>query len=245
MPILSERAVTRVIKIPPASSSGPLADTWPLDAGSVIILRSNSAHVEREAVRQLCVSMGPGEITGFETAADVTADLRASGSPSPFSAETWQEIPWDRRTAIRLGPVHVIADREMDDGLPTLRTIKILADFNIPTGYSSPKYYFAATLDPSPFRLNGLGSLPGLVGSTAFGGTGQQQVTGTLTCTAPIRVQSHPDSRQWTCRPVGDDAALSVAVIPLYVWIGWRLVSSSPPTVPAAYLNGVSVWETR
>ena len=126
MDILGERltSITRRIKTPTSVEwrSGEY-----LDSGLAMIVSHNLAHKQRESLRQIVSSFGPGAITnsvrGYTYQGTPLSDVRDPGTYSDLNS-----ISWDHQTARTFGPFFAIADRDVTDEQPTWRKVRVCLD---------------------------------------------------------------------------------------------------------------------
>ena len=126
MDILGERltSITRRIKTP--TSVEWRAGEY-LDSGLAMIVSHNLAHKQRESLRQIVSSFGPGAITneirGYTYQGTPLSDVRDPGTYSDLNS-----ISWDHQTARTFGPFFAIADRDVTDEQPTWRKVRVCLD---------------------------------------------------------------------------------------------------------------------
>jgi hypothetical protein len=231
---IGERFADKYLKHPAASTTNPLSDGWYVDTGTVMLAHNNVHHLERESLRHLVMSPGPGSVTTYaNTNAPFSGldDAPATASNGLAGAEYWQ-LPWDRRCCAVFGPYFAIQDYELPDGRRTQRKIRGQIDATIEGGASSYRFYFAATsaANETPFAVRFLA-----FGYADFAGTGNQRSPVIdLTFTDPLPGAGD----EWRCRPGADDDDARVVAAPFYLFMAWKIVGGA-----ANYINGFSAWE--
>jgi hypothetical protein len=240
MPVRGERALTRYIRHPAASTSNPLSNGWALDAGSAILTLDNNAHHLAEvATRPLVQTNGQGAVQTFTSYPSVFQGVLGLEQVDPtqlnFAQQNpWAAIPWDRNTATRFGACHFIADHELASGATTIRPVKTQMRVTIDTNVTTKKAFAAITFTQSPPFL----TAPFLFGSYTFPGTGAQTAEITLTSAAPVSRTSTVAPLR--CRPDATYGSTRVEVIQGYLWFGWLLYGATAST---SYVESYSAWE--
>jgi hypothetical protein len=240
MPVRGERALTRYIKHPAASTSNPLSNGWALDAGTAILtLDNNTHHLAEQATRPLVQTNGQGLIETRTSYGAVFSSIIGLEQVDPTVLgwaveQPWKAIPWDRNSATRFGPFHFIADYELASGATTLRPIKVELQATIHANVTTRRAFAAVTFtDAPPFH-----DPPFLFGEHTFPSTGAQTAPITLTSGAPVSRTSTVGPLR--CRPDGTLGSQRVEVIQGYLHIGWLLYGA---TAGASYIDGYSAWE--
>lgn len=126
MGITGERltSITRCLRTPTTSEwrNGRF-----IDAGLAMVLSSNLSHLQRESVRQLACTLGPGALTngvrGYTYSGTALLDTSDPGTYSDLNA-----ISWDLQTAVKLGPFFLIGDREPSGESLAPRKIRVAID---------------------------------------------------------------------------------------------------------------------
>jgi hypothetical protein len=217
----------------PGSAAGaPFRNGTPFDAGSLIWIDNNISWMCRESTRQLVFCPGPGTTkTTFasnQAVHDGLPNYRGSGS----TLLPHQEIPWDRRTAIRFGPFHVIADELAADGTSIPR--KVETAVRVTHAATTLDLYAALTTHGSPSRL-----FDGEYIAFAEEPAVATATTHTMSLVPAVRIPRTAVA-QWKCRRNPTGSASLVLLIELYLWIGWRPVGGG-----AASIDSITAWETR
>lgn len=92
-----------------------------------MILSSNFAHLQRESVRHVATSLGPGSVTNGVRGYTFSGNpLQDRAVPPSYSGV--QQIGWSPEVCACLGPVHLIADREIAAEAPTWRALRVSVD---------------------------------------------------------------------------------------------------------------------
>lgn len=238
MSALGERVVTRYIKHPPAASQW-WQDADPFDSGGAFIADSNTTHLAVEAVRPLVGTMGPGSVPGYQTANSPWSGLLDATEPETGSAwggATVSSIPWDRRTAVRCGPYHLICDRDLASGELTARTVRMRIQATIDAAITTQTALFALTTSEDPQALVEGNYLA--FATNSFGGTALRTVTKDLIVGAPIAPALAQPWRSRSTSAAGDG---SVYVVPAWLWFGWLFRGSSNTST----IDALSAWELR
>lgn len=234
--IRSERAYTRCLRVPAASSR--LTDLAPFDAGRAMIdLTSNTAHLSTESVRHLfdepsyeLDTLSPNNLGDLDT--DITNDTTLPSVAGVSHA--WQEIGWSQWTARRWGPFVVSAD-EGDRPVSALpRKVRMQAHVTLPAGLASSKIVAVMTRGSGADEI--YSGHPLAVHESTGATSGLQ--TFDLEPSAIVDA-TYPADRAVVCSGSG---ATTHVVRSFYLWLGfsiWRIVSDT------IEVHSVSAYEYR
>jgi hypothetical protein len=234
---VGERAVSRYIKHPAASTTGILSNGWPIDSGTVITtLENNTHHLQHESLRPLVWSSGSGNTPIFNSAAQMFAGLpEFTVAPPGATFGTHRAIPWDRKTSARF-PVFLIADQNIDTGEATLRWITMTMRLTVAANVTSGRAHFALTFSSAPPFQNE----PFLHSSAAVTSNALNTVSVTLQPDTPIDLQSMGTITK--CRHASTNGTSAQAVVLLgHLWFGWSLGGAS--VVAASRIESFAAWE--
>jgi hypothetical protein len=235
-------ATPRYLRHPPANTSTwPLSNTYPLDAGTVVhLLDNNPAHLQTVGTRQLVNTHYGRQVTVFPNGQAMWLGIdEVAPVISSFAS---LHIPWDRRCSVRTGPWPALADVSLDDGTMRLRTFALQTDVTLTGPPALRTVWFAAT---TTLTRPVAGTTPGVIGtlqSVALGpGTGHQVARAAIAQSVPFTIDRYAE--RWRCRADGSRGAVLVAVCPVYLWFGWQMVNAGGG--PTATIHSFGAWETR
>ena len=202
MDILGERltSITRRIKTPTSVEwrSGEY-----LDSGLAMVVSHNLAHKQRESLRQVATTLGPGTITnsvrGYAFQGTALRDVADPGTYSGINS-----ISWDLQTSKRLGPLYAIADRNVSGEPPTWRKIRVCLDVT------------AGGLDVFAVLTQGL-EFPSTESRVAFASATSSAGRTTLTLDLEPRELSPASTK---CRDFGGETEYTTAAL-CSLWVGW------------------------
>jgi hypothetical protein len=231
---VGQYVVPRFVKIPAPVAGAPGANGITLDAGAAIVLDSNTSWLCRESCRQITAKPGPGSITVFTDSSKLFTDNASLlGPPRADSAPTTVgEIPWDRRTAVRIGPIQLVSDEENDGGQLVPRKIRFSIDVSKSVGVTLD-LYVAITRTESTRML--------MLGEYLAFGNEPAVTTGIwpidITPEVPV-----PASAWQSWRNQANTSAVSPMslVCAAWLWVGFRAIGAG-----TASINGYSILETR
>jgi hypothetical protein len=231
---IGEYILPRYIKHPAPGTSAPGANGITLDAGTAIILDSNASWLCRESCRQITTHAGPGSITVFAGSSKLfTEGVSLLGPPRADSAPTTiGEIPWDRRTAVRLGPFQLVADEENAEGALVPRKVRFAVDVSKSGGVTLDLYVAITQIESTRALRDGE--------ALAFGN--EVSVTTGIWPIDVVPELPAPGSSFQSWRNQADTADVSTAtfVSTAWFWVGWRAIGAG-----TASINGFSIMETR
>lgn len=213
----------------PAAASGWIVDNKPIDAGSAHILDSNCSHLSYESLRHWVADLGPGTIAYQGRGYDGLRDI--AEPDSTFSVSGVHAISWDRRTAVRYGPFHLITDQSLGD-LPGLghRNVRVRVDAN--GGANSSLTLFAALTPRAEPPLNGCLTFA----SKVLTSSGRQAADIDL---VPANTLPRSPYHRLPCRRDGARGLTDVQAAWAHLWVGWYSTHGSDAVV------GISAWEYR
>jgi hypothetical protein len=228
-----------------STAGAPFRNGTTYDAGSLAVIDSNISWMVLESPRHLVFCAGPGTTkTTFATNAAVYDGIPNFGpAPSSTTYLKHQEIPWDRRTAFRLGPFHCIPDALAADGTSIPRAINLA--IRVTHGVTRLDLYAALTTHGDPRALFDGDYFAFEYSARATPGPNYTSgvPTGTtvaMSLAAETRISS-AIADAWKCRRNPSADASLVLVTPLYVWVGWRPVGGAG----SASIDSIDAWETR
>lgn len=204
MDILGERltSITRRIKTPTSVEwrSGEY-----LDSGLAMIVSHNLAHKQRESLRQIVSSFGPGTITnsvrGYTYQGTPLSDVRDPGTYSDLNS-----ISWDHQTSRTFGPFFAIADRDVTDEQPTWRKVRVCLDV---TAGGLTVYACATQRRELPSYETHIGY------ASATSSAGRTTLTLDLSISNALAAQSMP------CRRAPGDTPEHAIAAQYSLWVGW------------------------
>jgi hypothetical protein len=245
-PAIGERAITRYIKHPAASTSNPLSNGWAIDAGTAQLFDSNLSVLAYESVRPLVQSRGPGLIT-TQTSGNKFWDGFDDGTEAPSRTFTgsYLDIPWgDRWSSVRFGPFALYADRyRQDAGVDTsrigLRDISFAIGCTTVAANTVQNVFVTLTNSEDGPQIND-GNTIGAAATVSLSGTGQTFARGTIDLG-----NVDPETLttiEWPSRPASAAGARMVRIVRAYVWVGWYFTN---PGAVSNYVDTISAWEIR
>lgn len=242
MTIRPEKGATRLFRVP---ASGHWNAEDAIDAGIVMReLDSNLGHLCEEGVRHAAWDPGTN-LTSFTDNAFVSyASAQAEDVPVPASGQVasgWQMIAWDSRSARRFGPFAMVPDvgnRPVDAGP---RTIRVVAELDVPVGLSNSRAVVVLTRSQSPSEI-----MSGLYLAAAESyplSTGAQTYRWDLEPGTRGYVEGRPPDRMLPSAPTTTNAAASTPVRTFWVWVGFVL--TEPAGALALEVLSLSAYESR
>ncbi len=210
MDLFGER-LTSVERCYHTPSSGEWAAGEYVDAGLAMVIASNLAHRQRESVRHLAASLGPGAITnevrGYTYSGTPLDDVTDPGTYSGLTT-----ISWDLQCSKRFGPFYLIADREIADQPPTWRKLRVNVDCT------------AANLTVLACLTTEL-DLPSETDHVAFAQSTSS--AGRTIVTLDLEPYATLSTTPRTCRRASGVAVEQTPVAACSLWVGWYGVSGS------------------
>lgn len=233
--LIGDTIEARYVKHAAPGAGAPLTNGTTLDAGTAQIIDSNISWLSYESCRHL-VSMPGFSVATVASTSKVYDGIVGFSAPATTYVSS-MEIPWDRRTAVRLGPFNAVQDEVVTASTErTARKFKVVVDLTN-TG-STLTMYYAATLTPDADNLylhGGIvidGSANVLVRNAAVA-TGQDVATLTPQHDLSANVQN------WKCRNGATLTSSTTYVVPLWLWVGFRAVGGT------VWINRIDAFEVR
>lgn len=232
---IGDRQFTRYIQHDTVQNVG---DGEPLSAHlGQMLLVSNSNHLAHESSRHLASAVLPStmmipEVADSDGAWDAVGEIRPRSDGAYTDANA---IPWDRRTAVKFGPVPLILDRE-SNARPVPRKVRFHFDVDLDAGSTSRRLFAAISGSSDPRSITS-GRYYGLEAVNVS--SGHSQVTLDVSPELEGGDSAYP-AESWQTRTAATVGDREIWIREGWLWFGWLIVGGS-----ANHVQAVNAYEIR